>query len=155
MTTIDLTRYRPSPSSPDGREYLGKVLERRRNELSLSRGEVSERGGPTHQTVYELERGKKSRVNLRTLRALEKALELATDTIVEQVLYGNPPVTLSEPVVPAPPEPPATEPDAEQTVSREALHSMMLTMGRLYGRAMIMEVAAQVVEELGRDNTFE
>ena len=161
MSSIDLERY-PPQGKLTAAEHLGRVIRDRRNALGLSRPEINHRGGPTHQTVYELEFAKKDRVTRRTLRALEHALELTEDTLVNQVLLGDPPLdkwgrpwTIADedppPEVFATPHPSA--PTNEQRAHQEALHRLMLTMGRRYGTAMIMETASQVVEELTCETT--
>lgn len=159
VTTIDLTRYHPIPGGPDGRTLLGRAIEARRNELDISREQVNYLGGPTHQTVYEIERGKKSRCNTKTLRGLERALELVPNTLVNEVLLqGEDPTPLAprEPMPGTAPEPaPAPGPSGEQEVNRDALYRMMLAMGKLYGSSVVMSVAAQVVEELGSNGTKE
>ena len=157
MTSVDLERF-PPVGGVSAAVYLGNVIKVRRNQLGLTRADVTAAGGPTHQTVYELEFGKKAKVNRRTLRALERALGFEPDTLVERAVYGEPPVTLrpEQPIAESPqPEAvehtPTTEPTDDQRANQEVMHRLMKMMGRRYGTAWVLNEAARVAEELDAD----
>ncbi|MEB3367365.1 hypothetical protein [Saccharopolyspora mangrovi] len=152
---IDLTRYH-SPSGESGPELLARAIEVRRTELGLNRKDISARGGPTHQTVFELERSKKNRVSARTLRNLETALMFQPGTLVDDVLVGRQPLydqpaAARETGEHLPPIRRAVSAAQDKARVEDALYSLLLTMGREYGRGLVMEITARAMQDLASE----
>jgi transcriptional regulator with XRE-family HTH domain len=71
-------------------EYLGRTVRTRRLLLGLSQADVIAAGGPSDQTLRELERGESGIYRVRTMAALERVLKWAPGAI-EAILKGGQP----------------------------------------------------------------
>lgn len=67
----------------DKNNNLGKEIERRRTELSLSYRELSRRSNVTDSTIKEIEDGYREKIQLPTLIKLSKGLECNIKDLLE------------------------------------------------------------------------
>lgn len=71
-------------------EALGKTVRDRRAELGLTQSDISDRGGPSVNTLRALENNRADRLGPRLRRSLERTLEWAAGS-VDEVLAGGAP----------------------------------------------------------------
>lgn len=76
-----------APTDDDWRR-LGKAVEDRRFECGYSQEQLVKRGGPSHQTVRNIERGKPTSYRPVTFRKLDRALDWADGTALK-ILQGT------------------------------------------------------------------
>lgn len=143
MRGYNLKRYRE-----DGPELLAKHALSRRQELGLARPDVAAAGGPSHDRVNAIEHARRDAYDRSTLTNLAQALRWTPESL-GQIINGEDPTPLPGTEAPAPmPKRAGTRIDPERRPSEDALYKMMMSMGRIYGRSTIMELAARVVDDL-------
>lgn len=76
-----------SPTDDDWRRF-GQTIERRRLERGFSQEQLVKRGGPSHQTVRNIERGLAADYRPTTFRNLDRALDWPHGT-AEKILRGS------------------------------------------------------------------
>lgn len=69
---------------------LGKTVRERRAELGLTQSDISDRGGPSVNTLRALENNRVDRLGPRLRRSLERALEWAAGSVDEILAGGTP-----------------------------------------------------------------
>lgn len=155
---MSLTQYRD-----DGPDLLARAVRARREELGASRADIYSGGGPSPDRLNAIENARAINYSRKMLSNLEHCLGWAPGSI-ERVIQGeepivetdNPPIlrrdTERKPssLVPSPKVSPEME-SSEMEVSRDALYQMMMSLGRIYGHGIVMEVAGQVMADLARE----
>ena len=68
----------------DKNNKLGKEIEKRRNELSLSYRELSKRSNVAYETIKAIEDGYKEKVQLPTLIKISKGLDCTVKDLLEK-----------------------------------------------------------------------
>jgi transcriptional regulator with XRE-family HTH domain len=78
-------------------EALGVAVRDRRTALGMTQGEVSERGGPSVETLRAIENNRAGRLSPRIRRALERVLQWESGSIDAVVAGGVPTAAQSKP----------------------------------------------------------
>ncbi|MFC5996915.1 helix-turn-helix domain-containing protein [Pseudonocardia hispaniensis] len=97
---------------------LAAAVKARRHELGLGKEQLRKRGGPSHQTVRNIERGVETRLNELTYSKLDRALGWTPGSAARLLDDGAPP-TLATTPAPAP-----------EAVSLSAEDARALAIGR-------------------------
>ncbi|MDV3133354.1 helix-turn-helix domain-containing protein [Mycobacterium sp. 29Ha] len=96
-------------------ERLGDAVRDRRTTLGMTQGEVSDRGGPSVETVRAIENNRAGRLSPRMRRALERALEWGAGSI-DAVIAGGAATVVQ------------TKPDTASAVDRFALARQVVSL---------------------------